>query len=1123
MKRFLSAVMVVCILAAIFVPCIAAETEEPPLVDGFYQISTVEQLFWFAQKVNSGSYGANAKLMKDLTVNENLLSADGQLNGNTSDYQKWDGLGRLDYGKDDRYYRGTFDGNGKTITGLLMFGSWKGFVNELAAGGAVKNLTLKDIYLKNGAVSGCVVGANYGTVENCHASGVVIGEQEIGGIAGANCGTVHNCSFTGSVCAIGDGDEFFLGGGTGGIVGTHYEGTVSNCRNNGTVTGVDYVGGIAGEHSKGSILSCTNTGNISVNGADKNDEDGAGGIVGSGGTTGTIKNCNNSGSVSGWRRLGGIAGTGSDVVGCVNTGTIRGTQYDIGGILGKSHGGTVEGCMNTGAISGKNGVGGIVGSGSSVKNCANQGAVTANERNGGGIVGGYYQTIENCYNVGSILGGYNVGAVSGNNPSPIVNCYYLSGCARDASGKEQYGIGSSTQATNIADTKGSTTEKQQLAFKSGEVCWNLGKAFGQNIGKDTYPIPGGKTIYRHQTAGGYTYSNSETPPSGHIWLDATCTTPKTCSVCGETQGAALGHRWVEATCSAPKSCTNCGATSGNATDHSYIDGFCTYCDGFQEPQREGLYYQISNAGELYWFAAKVNSGKTNINATLTADITVNKNVLNADGKLNGNGKNFRVWTPIGDKNHTFIGKILGGGKTVSGLYFKDPSVDYVGLVGKLGDLGSIYELGVIDSYLEADGKLGGIAGYSQGYIYNCHHTGTILCRKQNSTNAGGIVGENNYGTISKCYNTGMISGGDCGGVVGFSSGKLLDCYNTGSVGDGYRSGGVVAWSTGSITSCYNTGSVRGTNTGGVAGLLDEAAMTNCYNIGIVTGDGTGSVGGLAGSSTGGTITACFNMGKVSAGKKLGGIVGHQGSGSVNNCYYLDSCVTAGTTDLGLIMTVDQFTSGEVGWLLGEDYGQRIGTQRYPVPGGEKIYQHISAQGWIYSNAKVLHEEHTWLEATCTEPKTCSLCLITQGQPLGHDWVGGDCTTDRTCATCGLFRGSAAGHDWVDATCTMPKRCSVCGESQGAALGHSDGDGDGTCDVCGYAQQTPADPKPTDPQPTDPQPTDPQPTEPTPTQPTPSEPVSEEKTGGVSVEWVLIGILAAAVVALSAILVIKFKK
>ena len=52
--------------------------------------------------------------------------------------------------------------------------------------------------------------------------------------------------------------------------------------------------------------------------------------------------------------------------------------------------------------------------------------------------------------------------------------------------------------------------------------------------------------------------------NGHTWADATCAAPKTCSVCGETEGDALGHAWIDATYEAPKTCETCGATEGEA-------------------------------------------------------------------------------------------------------------------------------------------------------------------------------------------------------------------------------------------------------------------------------------------------------------------------------------------------------------------------------------------------------------------------------------------------------------------------------------------------------------------------------------------------------------------------------
>ena len=68
--------------------------------------------------------------------------------------------------------------------------------------------------------------------------------------------------------------------------------------------------------------------------------------------------------------------------------------------------------------------------------------------------------------------------------------------------------------------------------------------------------------------------NCET--DGHKWVDATCTTAKTCSVCGATEGeAGGGHAWADATCTAPKTCTICGETEGEANGHTFVDATCT--------------------------------------------------------------------------------------------------------------------------------------------------------------------------------------------------------------------------------------------------------------------------------------------------------------------------------------------------------------------------------------------------------------------------------------------------------------------------------------------------------------------------------------------------------------------
>lgn len=53
----------------------------------------------------------------------------------------------------------------------------------------------------------------------------------------------------------------------------------------------------------------------------------------------------------------------------------------------------------------------------------------------------------------------------------------------------------------------------------------------------------------------------------HDWRPATCTEPKTCPVCGATEGEALGHLWRAATCTEPKTCLRCGEKEGGPLGH----------------------------------------------------------------------------------------------------------------------------------------------------------------------------------------------------------------------------------------------------------------------------------------------------------------------------------------------------------------------------------------------------------------------------------------------------------------------------------------------------------------------------------------------------------------------------
>ena len=107
--------------------------------------------------------------------------------------------------------------------------------------------------------------------------------------------------------------------------------------------------------------------------------------------------------------------------------------------------------------------------------------------------------------------------------------------------------------------------------------------------------------------------------------------------------------------------------------------------------------------------------------------------------------------------------------------------------------------------------------------------------------------------------------------------------------------------------------------------------------------------------------------------------------------------------------------------------------------------------------------HTWSNATCTAPKTCSACGATEGEALGHSYntavTAPTCTaagyTTYTCSVCDhSYVGdevASLGHTWVNANCTTPKTCSVCNATEGDALGHDivvDADVDATCTETG---------------------------------------------------------------------------
>ena len=436
-------------------------------------------------------------------------------------------------------------------------------------------------------------------------------------------------------------------------------------------------------------------------------------------------------------------------------------------------------------------------------------------------------------------------------------------------------------------------------------------------------------------------------------------------------------------------CKDCpiGYVTKETESHSIGEnGFCA-CNEVYQPAElttnkydidgdgsEDAVYEISNAGQLYWFAGLVNgtlSGvtqNTSANAVLTADIVVNKNVLKSDGTLNKG--TFKEWTPItGSSNSTYSGIFDGQNHTISGLYFNQEDSYDVGLFGR--NNGKIANAGILDSYFYGTSKVGGVCGNNYtGTITNCYNTGSV----SGLGTLGGVSGYNYTGSITNCYNTGNVSGssGFVGGVSGCNSkGTIINSYNAGSVSGLECVGGVSGDNndTGSITDCYNIGSVSGSegNVGGVNGYNNGGTITNSYNAGSVSGS-EGNVGGVNGWNNG-TITNCYNVGSVSGSGYVGGVNGWN-NGTITNCYYDSTIYTgnamgknSGTATKAEGKTTDEFKTGEVAYLLQLDqsdevWGQTIGTDTYPTLGGAKVYKNATYKGCVGNPGKPVSYEYS---------------------------------------------------------------------------------------------------------------------------------------------------------------------
>lgn len=200
-----------------------------------YQITSAAELYWFAGLVNgtltdvTKNSSACAKLMNDITVNNNLLDRityktddDGNLTNevaNGGNFISWTPIGAANNG-----YQGTFDGNGKTISGLFFNDSQKSHVGlfDNIYMATIRNVGVVDSYFFGEHYVGgvCAFGVD-GTITGSYNTGVVSGEGCVGGVCGTGSSVTITDSYnTGSVSGNDD---------VGGMFGYGENCTINNC------------------------------------------------------------------------------------------------------------------------------------------------------------------------------------------------------------------------------------------------------------------------------------------------------------------------------------------------------------------------------------------------------------------------------------------------------------------------------------------------------------------------------------------------------------------------------------------------------------------------------------------------------------------------------------------------------------------------------------------------------------------------------------------------------------------------------------------------------------------------------------------------------------------------------
>jgi hypothetical protein len=795
-----------------------------------FEISTAEQLAKLAELVNAyvtnAAYAAlSYKLIADIDL---------------SVYDNWTPIGTF-VNYDNIYpFSGSFNGNGKKITGLKitgtgnycgLFGYVSGGIIEnlgiegadvsgglvgIVAGWLTNNSAISDSY-STGTVSGTNnVGGVAGYVDNSaisdsYSTGTVSGTQSVGGVAGrlTNNSTISGSYSTGAVSGEGYGvggvagwiesnstisDSYSAGtvsgtrgfGGVGGVAGYVDNSAISDSYSTGTVSGEWFVGGVAGEVRDNSAISNSySTGAVSGKGSDI-----VGGVAGSVENNSTISESYSAGYVSRGSGVAGRVENNSTISGSYSTGTVS----EGSGVAGSLINSTISNSYSAGDVSGGSGVAGYV-SNSTISGSYSTGTVSG-EGGVGGVAGSLNENsaISNCYSTGAVSGeGNDVGGVAGSVSNSTISGSYSTGAVN---GEWNVGgvAGRVENNSTISDSYSAGTVSGEGGV--GGVGGVAGRVENNSAISGSYSVG---TVNGTQGVGGV---------AGYLIDNSTISD-------SYSAGAVSGTFSV-------------GGVAGMVGSNSAISG------SYSTETVSGTNYVGGVAGDV--------GGSTISDSYSTGAVSGTSSVGGVAGADRGSSTISNSYSTGAVSGEGGVGGVAGSvsNSTISGSYSTGAvsGTNYVG--GVAGHL--------------SDNNVPGFLS-SNSTISNSYSTGAVI----GTFSVGGVAGRvENNSAISGSYSTGTVSGeSGVGGVAGYvyDNTTISNSYSTGAVSGTSSVGGVVGSLNGNstISSSYSTSAVSGEwYVGGVAGHVFNSTISNCsaLNPAIVRTSGSTDTefGRVAGSS-----------------------------------------------------------------------------------------------------------------------------------------------------------------------------------------------------------------------------------------------------------------------------------